>query len=184
MQKISAINPETATGKSKELFTAVHNKFGMVPNMMRTMGHSPAVLSGYLAFNGALGESSLGAKLGEQIAITVANANGCGYCNAAHSFIGEKIVGMDNKTIEESKEGKAADLKTQAALSFSKALITKKGMVSDTEIESLKKAGFTDAAITEIIAYTGFNIFTNYFNNALKVALDFPEAALIETAVI
>lgn len=184
MQKISAINPEAATGKTKELFTAIENKFGMVPNMMRTMGHSPAVLSGYLAFNGALGESSLGAKLGEQISITVANANGCGYCNAAHSFIGEKMVGMDSLTIEKAREGKANDTKVQAALTFAKALIAKKGIVGDTDIDAVKKAGFSDAAITEIIAYTGFNIFTNYFNNALNVALDFPAVELVETAVI
>lgn len=40
--------------------------------MMRTMGNSPAVLNGYLAFSGALGESSIGAKLGELIALAVA----------------------------------------------------------------------------------------------------------------
>ena len=48
MQKIVALNPETTTGKSKDLFNAVQSKLGMVPNMMRTMGNSPAVLNGYL----------------------------------------------------------------------------------------------------------------------------------------
>jgi len=89
MQNISALNPDKATGKLKDLFTAIQSKFGMVPNMMRTMGNSPAVLNAYLSFSKALSENSIDAKLGEQIALTVANANGCGYCNAAHSFIGE-----------------------------------------------------------------------------------------------
>jgi len=184
MQKISAISPDAATGKVKELFTAIEKKLGMVPNMMRTMGNSPAVLSGYLAFNGALGESSLGAKLGEQLSLTVANANACEYCNAAHSFIGEKLVGIDSTTIEKAREGKANDAKAQAALTFAKTLLTKKGMVSDADVDAVKKAGFSDAAITEIIAYTGFNVFTNYFNNALNVVVDFPKVNLVETAVV
>lgn len=83
----------------------------MVPAMMRTMGNSPAVLNGYLSFSGALGEASIGAKLGEQIALAVANANNCEYCNAAHSYIGEKLVGMDLDTIQAAKSGKATDKK-------------------------------------------------------------------------
>ena len=83
MQRLTALDPETTTGKSKDLFTVIQGKLGMVPNMMRTMGNSPAVLNGYLSFNAALSEGVLGAKLGELIAITVANANAAGtWCKA------------------------------------------------------------------------------------------------------
>jgi uncharacterized peroxidase-related enzyme len=184
MQRITALNPDTTTGKSKELFNAVQTKLGMVPNMMRTMGNSPAVLSGYLSFSGALGESSIGAKLGEQIALTVANANSCEYCNAAHSFIGEKLVGMDIDSILNAKEGKAADAKIQAALSFVRTLVIKKGKVNDADVNTLKNAGYNEAATAEIIAHTALNIFTNYFNNATNVLVDFPQVELVETAVV
>ena len=135
MQKIVALNPETTTGKSKDLFNAVQSKLGMVPNMMRTMGNSPAVLNGYLSFSGALSESSIGAKLGELIALTVANANACDYCNAAHSFIGEKLVGIDPTVLKLAKEGKSTDSKIQAALTFSRTLIAKKGNCSKEQVE-------------------------------------------------
>ena len=184
MQRISALNPETTTGKSKDLFNAVQSKLGMVPNMMRTMGNSPAVLNGYLSFSGALGESSIGAKLGELLALTVANANSCDYCNAAHSFIGEKLVKIDTTSIQLAKEGKSADAKTQAALSFARTLVAKKGRVNTADLDTLKTAGYNEAAIAEIIAHVGLNIFTNYFNNATEVAVDFPAVDLIETAVV
>lgn len=184
MQRIIALNPETTTGKSKELFNAVQGKLGMVPNMMRTMGNSPAVLNGYLSFSGALGESSIGAKLGELIALTVANANNCNYCNAAHSFIGEKLVNIDATSIQLAKEGKSSDVKIQAALTFARTLVAKKGRVDVSDIDSLKNAGYNEAAITEIIAHVALNIFTNYFNNATEVIVDFPSVELIETAVI
>lgn len=182
MQRIQALNPDTTTGKTKDLFNEVQSKMGMVPNMMRTMGNSPAVLSAYLSFNEALGESSIGAKLGEQIALTVANANGCNYCNAAHTYIAKELAGIDSQTIEAAKEGRAEDPKTLAALSFSRTLVAKKGQINDSDLESVRKAGFNEAAIAEIIAHTVLNIFTNYFNNATRVEVDFPQEELIETA--
>jgi uncharacterized peroxidase-related enzyme len=184
MSRLTALNPETTTGKSKDLFSAIQGKLGMVPNMMRTMGNSPAVLNGYLSFNAALGESSIGGKLGELIALTVANANSCEYCNAAHSFIGEKLVHIDTNSIADAREGKSADAKIQAALDFSRTLVEKRGHVDDADVDALKDAGFNEAGIAEIIAHVGLNIFTNYFNNASKVVVDFPEVELVETAAI
>ncbi len=182
MQKIKALNPKTTTGKSKDLFDGIEAKLGMVPNMMRTMGNSPAVLGAYLNFSDQLGKSSLGTRLGELIAVSVANANGCEYCNAAHSFIGEKLVGIEKNTLELAKEGKSADPKTEAALRFARKLLIQKGRVSNEDIIEVKNAGYSDAAITEIIAHTALNIFTNYFNNAIGVEVDFPESSLVETA--
>jgi uncharacterized peroxidase-related enzyme len=184
MQRLTALDPETTTGKSKDLFTAIQGKLGMVPNMMRTMGNSPAVLNGYLSFNAALGEGVLGAKLGELIALTVANANSCEYCNAAHSFIGEKLVHIDTKAISDAREGRSSDAKTQAALEFSRILVKKRSLVSDADVNALKAAGYGEAAIAEIIAHVAINLLTNYFNNAVRVKVDFPEVELVETAVI
>jgi uncharacterized peroxidase-related enzyme len=184
MQRLTALNPETTTGKSKDLFNGVQSKLGSVPNMFRTMGNSPAVLNGYLSFNASLGEGKLGAKLGELIALTVANANGCDYCNAAHSFIGEKLVHIDTNTISQARVGKSNDAKMQIALNFSRILVEKKGKVSDEDVNVLKDAGYDEAAIAEIIAHVALNILTNYFNNAAKVAVDFPQAELVAEAAI
>lgn len=184
MQRINALNPETTTGKSKELFNAIEGKLGMVPNMMRTMGNSPATLNGYLSFSGALAESRIGGKLAELIALTVANANGCEYCNAAHSFIGEKLAGIDTTRIQLAKQGKSNDSKTQVALTFSRTLLSKKGNITTDDLDALKEVGYTDGEITEIIAYVGLNIFTNYFNNAINVTVDFPESALVASVAI
>lgn len=184
MQRLTALDPEATTGKSKELFNAIQTKLGMVPNMMRTMGNSPAVLNGYLTLNAALGEGKLGGKLGELIALTVANANSCEYCNAAHSFIGEKLVHISIDAIADAREGRSDDSKIQAALDFSRILIEKRGHTDEEDINKLKNAGFDDGTITEIIAHVGLNIFTNYFNNSARVAVDFPQVSLVEEAAI
>ena len=46
MNRLQALNPSTTTGKTKELFNGIEAKLGMVPNMMRIMGNSSAVLEG------------------------------------------------------------------------------------------------------------------------------------------
>lgn len=59
MTRIKVVNPEQATGKTKELFAAVKTKMGMIPNLMKTMGHSPALLEGYLSYNDSLSNGVL-----------------------------------------------------------------------------------------------------------------------------
>ena len=50
MPRLQAIDPNTATGKAKELLNAVHAKLGMTPNLLRTLANAPAVLEAYLGF--------------------------------------------------------------------------------------------------------------------------------------
>jgi uncharacterized peroxidase-related enzyme len=172
MQKIKAINIETADGKAKELLDGVKAKLGFVPNMMATMASSPTVLEGYLNLSGALG-SSLNAKLREQIALTVAEINGCRYCASAHSAIG-KMVGLDDHAVEDARLASAHDPKTDAALKFAKSLVISRGKASEAEIESAIAAGYSEKEIAEIVANVALNVFTNYFNETAGTVVDFP----------
>lgn len=172
MQRITAIKHEAAEGKAKELLDGVKAKLGFVPNMMATMGTSPTVLEAYLNFSGTLG-TTLNAKLREQIALTVAEINGCGYCASAHSAIG-KMSGLDEPSIEDARRASSHDVKIDAALKFASALVISRGKVSDSEIEAIKNAGYTEKEISEIVANVALNIFTNYFNETAKTVVDFP----------
>src|ERR1700726_4578385 len=67
MNRITQLDPVQATGKTKQLFEAVQTKLGVVPNLFRILGVSPAALQGYLDFNDALATGSLNSKIREQI---------------------------------------------------------------------------------------------------------------------
>ncbi len=182
MPSIPALNPENTTGKSSELFGAVKDTLGMVPNMMRTMGNSPAVLGGYLALNEALSSGTLGLRLGALLALTVANSNGCGYCNAAHTYIGLNMAKIDDATIQAAREGRSTNPKENAALTFARILVAKKGHTSPDDAAALKTAGFTNGEIAEIAGHVALNIFTNYFNSSMGVEVDFPAVSLSVSA--
>lgn len=180
MTRLTAVAPETANGKVKELFTAIEGKLGTVPNMMRTMGNSAAVLEGYLNLSGALGKGSLGAKTGELVAMAVAESNQCGYCLAAHTYIGTNLAHIDAAALSDARHAQAADGKTQAALQFAQTLVAKKGLVDDADVAAVKAAGYTEGEIGEIVGHVALNIFTNYFNNTANTKIDFPAVTTLQ----
>lgn len=174
MTRLTALNPEEVTGKTKDLFNAVQAKLGVVPNMMRTMGNSPAVLEGYLNLSGALSHGKLSAKTGELIALAVSESNSCDYCLAAHTFIGEKLIKADPAVLKAARTGNSTDAKTEAILQLAKTLISKNGLVNDEDVNKAKNAGVADAEIAETIAHVALNVLTNYFNNVANTEIDFP----------
>ena len=54
MQRISAVNPEETSGKTRRLLDGVQAKLGMTPNLMKTLAAGPAALEAYLSFGAAL----------------------------------------------------------------------------------------------------------------------------------
>jgi uncharacterized peroxidase-related enzyme len=151
----------------------VAKKFGHAPNITRLMANSPAALEGYLSFSGALANGKLDPQLREQIAITVANANGCNYCLSAHTAIG-KLIGLTSEELTSAQSGQSAYDKPAAALRFASKLVRERGRVADNDVAELRRAGFDDTEIVEIVGTVALNIFTNYFNHVAETEIDFP----------
>lgn len=173
MARIQAVNPQTATGKTKQLLDKVQAKYGMTPNLFATLANSPAAVEAYWNFGGILEGGVLNAKLREQISLRVAQENGCGYCLSAHCAIG-KGVGLTDEEINDGRQGTSPDSKTDAALQFVSRIIQSRGSVSDKNFAAVRNAGYTDEEITEIVANVVFVIFSNYFNKMAGTPIDFP----------
>jgi uncharacterized peroxidase-related enzyme len=175
MARLTQISPDKATGRARELLDAVKGKLGLVPNMTRAMANSPAALDGYLQYSGALSKGTLPARLREQIALAVAQANGCDYCLAAHSAVG-RMVGLSADQIRDSRLGTAVDPKADALIQFALKVVDARGGVADADLEEVRRAGFDDAAMAEVVANVALHIYTNYFNRMAGTDLDFPQA--------
>ena len=176
MSRLRPVNPSNAAGKEKELLDIVKSKLGMVPNMTRVMAASPVVLEAYLGFSGALASGLLDARIREELALLTAQQNHCNYCLSAHTAIG-KMVGLNHDEIVASRGGKGSSPKATAALAFAKRLLDTKGWISEADLTTARSAGFSEGEIAEIIAHVALNVFTNYFNNATDVDIDFPKVS-------
>ena len=174
MNRIHQTDPATATGKAAPLFTAIQGKLGFVPNMMRVLGNSPAALEGYLNLSGALAAGVLAPKLREQIALAVAEINGCGYCLSAHTLLGGK-AGLAADEILAARNSSSADNKSDAAIKLARAVTLQRGVIADSDLQAARVAGLNDAEIVEVVQHVALNILTNYTNNVAQTVIDFPE---------
>jgi uncharacterized peroxidase-related enzyme len=177
MSRVALIDRAASAGERKALLDQVNAAFGVTPQMFRAAANSPAALQALWGFFGALGGGAIGAKLGEQIAVAVADRNGCHYCLAAHSALGRK-AGASADEMAAAQMGESSDPRTAAALRFALKLVDARGQASAADVQALRGAGFDDAQIVELIAHVALNLYTNYLNIALDVPVEFPAVAL------
>jgi uncharacterized peroxidase-related enzyme len=173
---------EKSPEASKPLLDAVNKQLGIVPNLMKLVGNSPAALEGYLSLNAALGKGVLPVTLRERIALTVAEFNECEYCLAAHTYIAQNIAKIDVNEIEAARSGTSSDPKTEAALHFAYRVASQRGKVIDQDITTLRNVGYDDASIVEIVLNVALNVLTNYINNVALTDVDFPKVQLKKVA--
>ncbi|HOZ64510.1 MAG TPA: carboxymuconolactone decarboxylase family protein [Burkholderiaceae bacterium] len=174
MSRISIPTVEHAIEASKPLLGAVQKQLGMVPNLMKLVGHSPAALEGYLSLNGALGKGKLSVQLRERIALAIADYNGCDYCLSAHDYLGRNVAKLSPSELIAARDGHSEDASTEAALQFALQVVQSHGQVSDGALASVRLAGFDEASVIEIVANVAVNVLTNYVNNVAQTDIDFP----------
>jgi uncharacterized peroxidase-related enzyme len=177
MSRVQLIDPNNTTGNRHALLEQVHTAFGATPNMFKVVANSPAALKSMWGSFGALSSGVLGAKLGEQIAVAIADRNRCEYCLAAHTVLG-KGAGATAGEMSAAQAGRSTDPKTAAALTFALKVVSNRAQLSDEDVAQLRNAGFDDEHIVEILAHVALNVFTNYVNVAFNVPVDFPKVAL------
>jgi uncharacterized peroxidase-related enzyme len=173
MSRIKPIDQNTSNDGVRKNLDAVHKRLGVVPNMVRTIAQSPRALDGYLGLSGSLSHGVLPVQLQEQIALTVAEMNACDYCLSAHSALG-RAAGLSDAELEASRTGRAPDPKAAAVLQFARAVVERRGGVSDSDLARVRAAGLSDTEIVEVIAHVALNVFTNYLNRAADTEVDFP----------
>jgi uncharacterized peroxidase-related enzyme len=175
MSRLSIPTVDTAPEASKPLLAAVKQQLGVVPNLMKLVGNSPAALDGYLSLNGALAKGKLDTKLRERIALGVAEFNGCDYCLSAHSYLGANVAKLSQGELDAARDFRSEDARADAALRFARRVAESHGRVSDAELAALRAAGFDEAGVVEIVVNVALNVLTNYVNNVAQTDIDFPK---------
>jgi uncharacterized peroxidase-related enzyme len=173
MSRIPPVDPTITAGKVRELLAGVQKSLGATPNLYRVVAQSPAALEGVLGLTGALARGRLGARLREQIALAVAEANGCDYCLSAHTALGKGLK-LSDAELTLARQGRASDPRDEAALRFAERVVERRGRVGDADLAELRGAGFDDGRVVEIVANVVVNVFTNYLNQVAGTEIDFP----------
>jgi len=181
MVRIQPVDPSHAPAASRPLLDAVRKKMGMVPNLLATLAHAPAALQSYLSQGEALAGGLLTAAERERVALSVAEANRCGYCLAAHTLIG-KGAGLSSAEALLARQGSGSDARGAALARFAAQVTETRGNVSSSDVKAFLDAGWEHAHVLEVIAHVALNTLTNYTNHIAATELDFPAAPALQGA--
>ncbi|MCI3244184.1 MULTISPECIES: carboxymuconolactone decarboxylase family protein [Streptomyces] len=174
MSELARIEPADATGEVADLYDQLQTTIGVVPNMVRYMANSPAVVKAWMTLSGALDGGVLPAAVRHRLALTSAEYNRCTYCLSAHTFLAKNVAKLDQAEIDHARDAASDDPHTDAVLKLSDALARGRGSVADEDIKEARAAGVTDAEIAEIIANLALNVLTNYFNRFNDTPNEYP----------
>ncbi len=173
MSRLAPIQTNGATSELKRSLKNSHLKLDEAPRFLQVMANSPASLRAYIRADAALVRGQLTPRQRQQVALAVAEINGSSYSLSAHYDAG-KSLGLTHHEMQLARNATAADPKAETMLRFTQAVVLQRGEISDDDFQALRKAGFTDAQIVEIVANIALNIFSNYFNSVAKTEVDFP----------
>jgi uncharacterized peroxidase-related enzyme len=168
------IDLDIAGAEARPVLEKAKAQVGFVPNMYAGMANQPALLETYLDGYARFREQA-GFTPPEQevVFLTISRANGCGYCIAAHSMIGEKKSGVPAEVLSALREGRPIpDAKLAALAAFTETMVERRGLPKQADVDALRAAGYTDAHVLGIILAIGVKTFSNYANHLMHNEVD------------
>jgi uncharacterized peroxidase-related enzyme len=162
----------SAPDASKMALQQIEKRLGFLPNLFATLAESPVTLEGYLGLDGVLAKGTFSAAERQILEIAVSTANGCDYCTAAHSTFARSLRAPEDAIIAARGEGVTTDLRLQALVHFTHAVVRERGHIGREELETFLDVGFTPPQALEIVAHVGLKTISNYIDGLAHVPLD------------
>jgi uncharacterized peroxidase-related enzyme len=163
---------DSAPANSAAALRALERGLGFVPNLAATMAGSPALVGGFVDLRNTLAGGELTGVEHEIVALATSIENDCGYCMAAHSTFA-LMQGADEGAVTAARAGHAPDDARLAALyCFARALVARRGHISQAETQALMNVGYSNAAVLEVVAQVGCTTLANLAHNISDAPLD------------
>lgn len=158
------------SGQARESLDALQTKLGQVPNMYRTLAHSPRVLDAAISMAQAI-RIDLDAKFRELAYLKVTQMTDCHVCWHYHEAAARRVGVTDQQLRDLGKfeESDAFNLLEKDILRFAEQW-TLQGRIADDVMARLKSA-FSAAHLVLLAATTAQANFTTRFNNVFGVEL-------------
>jgi uncharacterized peroxidase-related enzyme len=173
MSRLTAPALEDVPAGAQSILDGIRTQFGFAPGMFNTLAANPAVLEIVMTLQGSIGRL-LDAKTRHTIALAVSQSNGCGYCQALHTYVSLELGGMSTDDIELARTGSSTDPRRAAVARFAQRVIETRGHVGDADIAAVRGAGYSDAEILAIVTIAVVFLLTNYLNNVDQTVVDVP----------
>jgi uncharacterized peroxidase-related enzyme len=174
--RLQIIEPDETVGTTKDIF----KKLVMVPNVLCLMANSEPVFENYTHFHYTQPSYKLAKKYRKMVSLAVSQFNDCLYCVALHTSTAIESGILSQEECLDARRMKSTVSKTNTILKFTKDVLENRGKVNDSSIKDIKRHGFTDQEIIEILSVISFITLANFTANVGKPELDFIEPPRID----
>ena len=174
---------EEVSPEAQGIFDNLQKNVGMVPNLYAYIGYSANALGNYLTLQQGQAKGAFNAKEREAIFLAVSEVNGCRYCQSAHTALG-KMNGFTDEEILQLRQGTHADKKFQTITRLAAAIQETHGRPSQDLLDDFFRLGYDQAALVDLVSLVADKVFANYIHNITQIPIDFPEAPVLEEAVV
>jgi uncharacterized peroxidase-related enzyme len=163
---------DSAPAASTTSLRTLEQGLGFVPNLAATMAESPVLVNGFVDLRNTLAAGELTGVEREIVALAVSLENDCDYCMAAHSAFA-LMQKADQDAVSAVRRGdQPEDPKLAALYRYARTLMANKGHVTPEDSQALLDAGYTRAAIFEVVAQAGHTTLANFAHGIGKAPLD------------
>lgn len=179
MARVPVINPENAPHELKHFYEAVTGLVGRVPNAYRTMAHAPYLAMLFLPFQAANQREwpgvRMSGKIKEMVIIKTSHINGCEYCYAHNTALGEAAGITHDQVIAISSDDYLTsdlfDARERAAIEWAEHM-TKNTAASRDDVYARVAAVYSEAEIVELTLICSMFNMINRFNDSLKLTIE------------
>ena len=157
----------------QKYFDICQDKLGLIPNVLQAYAFDEDKLNAFSAlYNDVmLAESGLTKLEREMIAVAVSAVNKCFYCLVAHGAAVRQLSGDPALGEALVMNYRVADLsaRQRAMLDFAVLMTQASHTIEEHHREELRKVGFTDRDIWDIVSTAGFYNMTNRMASAVDM---------------
>jgi len=175
MNYIDLIEEKDAQGEVKEIYDALNQQMGMVPNILKGLANSPAALKAYTTLNGIIENGSFSSEEIQASLLAAAQVNQCYYCLSAHTAAAKALGFTEEQTLQ-LRSGTIEDEKLRALTRLVREITLQRGHPDPSLIKQFFDAGYTKAHFAELAPIVALKIISNYFHHMTEIPIDLPKA--------
>ncbi len=147
---------------SKSALEQLKKAFGVVPNIAGAIANSPKLINSLVGLFGQVHSPGLTEAENQIVLLTDAVTNSSTYAVAFHTALALQQGISSEETTAIRERRLPADKRFAALSALAKALIEKRGHLTEPEVDSFNAAGFTKEQVLEVIAIVAASTITNY----------------------
>ena len=176
MPFVNEIEEAQADPRLREIYGKIEKNLGFLPHYFKTLGAKPAVIEAQLQMSEAvMADGALPMIVKEQIGLVVSGINSSTYCVMFHMELLRRF-GVDKalaRKLTADYENAAVESNVKALLRFADKLTRHSDDIEESDTDTLKKAGWDDAAVRETVLTVAYFNYINRVSLGLGLVTDF-----------